>query len=87
MNNNANLINLRAYETIDDGYAYLVTYYVDSAKEENRLGYQKVKGFASAQSALKAGYEVIFQNEDSKEWAQANYRSNPNKKTYTYIGE
>ena len=82
----ANLINLEAYETVDDDFAYLVTFYVDSAKKENRIGYKKLRGFLTAESALKEGFKFIFKNANPNEWVQANYRSNPNKKTYTYIG-
>ena len=84
--NDANLINLEAYETVDDDFAYLATFYIDSAKKENRLGYKKARGFLTAEGALKEGFAFIFQNENLTEWTEAKRRSNPNKKTYTYVG-
>ncbi len=81
-----NLINLEAYETLENGFAFLIVYYVDRATKANRINHKKVTGFPCATTALRAGYDEIFSQETAAEWTQANYSSSKFKKTYTYTG-
>jgi len=81
-----NIINLEAYETLENKFAFLVVFYADKVAKENRIDHKKVTGFDTATAAMVAGYEAAFKGETLSEWNQANYTSNKFKKTFTYIG-